>query len=65
MDVLKNVEIVGNKLTISREDLSLQLDACINVQTESKANGNFTQWLIAAGYAEAIKDLLACFADND
>lgn len=59
----KNVEITGNRLTISRDELMLRLETCINMQTDSKANNDFTQWLIAAGYIEAMKDLLSCFED--
>lgn len=64
MDAYKNVEIKGNKLTISREDLALLLDTAIDVQLNCKTLNDITQWLIAAGYIEAIKDLLACFEDN-
>ena len=59
----KNVEITGNRLTISRDELMLRLETCINMQTDSKANNDFTQWLITAGYIEAMKDLLSCFED--
>ena len=56
-----NVEVKGNSLTISRDDLALRLEACIDMQKESKAKNDFTQWLLAAGYIEAIKDLLGHF----
>ena len=61
----KNVEITGNRLTISRDELTLRLETCINMQIESKVNNDFTQWLITAGYIEAMKDLLSHFESND
>ena len=62
---LKNVEVKGNRLYLTREDLQLQLEACISVQLEYKAANDLNMWLIAAGYSEAIKDLLECFERND
>lgn len=56
-----NVEVKGNRLTISRDDLALRLETCIDMQKESKMKNDFTQWLLAAGYIEAIKDLLGHF----
>ena len=56
-----NVEVNGNRLTISRDDLALRLETCIDMQKESKAKNDLTQWLLAAGYIEAIKDLLGHF----
>lgn len=56
-----NVEIMGNRLAITRDALMLRLETCINMQKESKENNDFTQWLLAAGYIEAIKDLLGHF----
>ena len=56
-----NVEVKGNRLTISRDELSVRLATCIDMQKESKAKNDFTQWLLAAGYIEAIKDLLGHF----
>ena len=56
-----NVEVKGNRLTISRDDLALRLETCIDMQKESKAKNDTAQWLLAAGYAEAIKDLLSHF----
>lgn len=58
-----NVEVKGNRLTISRDDLALRLETCIDMQKESKAQNDFTQWLLATGYIEAIKDLLVHFED--
>lgn len=56
-----NVEIMGNRLAITRDALMLRLETCISMQQESKAKNDFTQWLLAAGYIEAIKDLLSHF----
>lgn len=61
----KNVEITGNRLTISRDELMLRLETCIAMQKESKEKNDFTTWLIACGYIEAVKDLLACFESDD
>lgn len=57
----QNVEIMGNRLAITRDALMLRLETCISMQKESKAKNDLTQWLLAAGYIEAIKDLLAHF----
>ena len=57
----QNVEIMGNRLAITRDALMLRLETCINMQKESKENNDLTQWLLAAGYIEAIKDLLGHF----
>ena len=65
MNVYKNIEIKGDRLLISRDDLALTLEAVIGLQLESKAQNDMTQWLIAAGYIEAVKDLLACFENNE
>lgn len=64
MDVFRNVEIKGDRLMVSRDELAKVLDACIGIQTDSKANNDYTQWLIAAGYIEAVKDLLGCFESH-
>lgn len=64
MDVFRNVEIKGDRLMVSRDELAKVLDACIGIQTDSKANNDCTQWLIAAGYIEAVKDLLGCFESH-
>lgn len=56
-----NVEVKGQRLTISRDDLALRLETCVDMQKESKAKNDLTQWLLAAGYIEAIKDLLSHF----
>ena len=56
--ILKNVEIEGDKLKISISELNAALEACISIMKESKANNDYTQWLIAAGYGEAMKDIL-------
>ena len=64
MNPLKNVEIRGNRLLISRDELALQLESCLSVQVESKSKNDFSTWLLAAGYSEAIKDLLSCFEDR-
>lgn len=61
----QNVEIMGSRLAITRDALMLRLETCINMQKESKENNDFTQWLLVAGYIEAIKDLLGHFgAEN-
>lgn len=59
--ILNYIEVNGNMLTVTREELMMQLDACIDVQKESKQNNDFSTWLVAAGHIEAIKDMLACF----
>lgn len=61
----QNVEIKGNRLSITRDALMLRLETCIDMQKESKAKKDFTTWLIAAGYIEAVKDMLACFEDGE
>ena len=60
-----NAEVKGNRLTISRDDLALRLETCLDMQKESKAKNDFTQWLLAAGYIEALKDLLGHFESAD
>jgi len=62
--VLENTEVKGNRLTITRDELQLQLQTCIGLQAEYKANNDFNMWLLAAGHIEAIKDLLSCFENN-
>lgn len=57
----QNVEIMGGRLAITRDALMLRLETCIDMQKEAKASNDFTQWLLAAGYIEAVKDLLAHF----
>lgn len=57
----QNVEIKGGRLAITRDALMLRLETCIDMQKEAKASNDFTQWLLAAGYIEAVKDLLAHF----
>lgn len=61
----QNVEIMGGRLAITRDELMLRLETCIDMQTKSKAENDFSTWLIAVGYSEAIKDLLASFESND
>lgn len=56
-----NVEVKGNRLTISRDELSVRLATCIDMQKDCMANNDFNQWLLAAGYIEAMKDLLSHF----
>ena len=57
----QNVEIMGNRLAITRDALMLRVETCIEMQNEAKVSNDFTQWLLAAGYIEAIKDLLSHF----
>ena len=57
----QNVEIMGGRLAITRDALMLRLETCIDMQKEAKASNDLTQWLLAAGYIEAVKDLLAHF----
>ena len=59
--ILNNVEVNGDKLTITREELDFQLYASITLQQDCKAKNDFTTWLITAGHIEAIKDLLSHF----
>lgn len=59
--ILNNVEVKGNRVTLTREELMLQLEACIDVQKDAKTKNDFTTWLIAAGHIEAIKDILSHF----
>ena len=56
-----NVEVMGNKLSITRDALMLRLETCISLQKECKEKNDFTTWMITAGYIEAIKDLLSHF----
>ena len=57
----ENVEISGGRLTITRDALMLKLETCIGMQEDCKASNDFTNWLLAAGYIEALKDLLSHF----
>ena len=57
----ENVEIMGGRLAVTRDALMLRLETCIDLQKEAKKSNDFTQWLLAAGYIEAVKDLLAHF----
>lgn len=38
----QNVEIKGNRLSITRDALMLRLETCIDMQKESKAKNDFT-----------------------
>lgn len=57
----KNVEVNGNRLTITRDGLMLSLETCIGLQKECKEKNDLTTWMITAGYIEAVKDLLSHF----
>lgn len=59
--ILNNVEVKGNRVTLTREELMLQLEVCIDVQKDAKTKYDFATWLIAAGHIEAIKDILSHF----
>jgi hypothetical protein len=60
-----NVEVKGNRLYLTREELQLRLEARISLQQEYKAANNFNMWLISAGYIEAMSHLLSYFESND
>ena len=59
--IFRHTEANGDRLTITRDELKFALEACIAIQQESKSSNDSTQWLVAAGYSEALRDLLACF----
>lgn len=59
--ILNNVEVKGNRITLTREELMLQLETCIDLQKDAKVKNDFSTWLIAAGHIEAIKDILSHF----
>lgn len=62
MDVkFQNVEIHGDRLTITRDSLMLMLQSCVDMQVGYKANNEYEMWLLTAGYIEAVKHLLAHF----
>lgn len=62
---LENVEVKGNRLYLTREELQLQLEACISLQQEYKAANDFNMWLVAAGHIEAIEEILEYFERHD
>ena len=61
----ENVEVKGNRLYLTREELQLQLETCITLQQEYKAANDFNMWLVAAGHIEAIKEIFECFERHD
>lgn len=62
--ILNNVEVKGNRITLTRDELMLQLEACIGIQTDAKAKNDLSTWLLAAGHIEAIKDILSHFENK-
>ena len=57
---LINVEVKGNRITLTREELMLHLEASKEVQKENKREIG----LIALGYQEAIETILSHFEEN-
>lgn len=58
---LQDVTVSGDKLTITKEAIELRIQAGIATQLEYKRDNDLTKWLLAVGYIEAMKDMLACF----
>ena len=66
MDVkFQNVEIHGDRLTITRDSLMLMKQTCVEMQVEYKNKNEHIMWLMAAGYIEAVNQLLAHFGQDD
>ena len=63
--VLNNYEVKGNRVTLDRDELMLQLEYCLDVQNKAMNNDDHITWVIAAGHIEAIKDILALFNTNN
>ena len=63
--VLNIYEVKGNRVTLDRDDLMLQLSICLDLQNKAMNENDFNTWLIAAGHIEAIKDILALFNTNN
>lgn len=61
---LQKAIVDGNRLSLSRQELEVALEACIATQLEYKAKNDMNMWLFSAGYIEALKDLLSSF-DRD
>lgn len=59
--ILENYEVKGNRVTLDRDELMLQLEVCLDVQNKAMNEYDFNTWLLAAGHIEAIKDILALF----
>lgn len=61
---LQKAIVDGNRLSLTRQELEISLEACITTQLEYKAQKDMDMWLFSAGYIEALKDLLSNF-DRD
>lgn len=59
--ILENYEVKGNRVTLDRDELMLQLEVCLDVQNKAMNENDFNTWLLAAGHIEAVKDILALF----
>lgn len=60
---LSEVEVSGEKITITKSDLQAELDRIIDKMEECKMLDDVIQWMGLYGMAEIIKDLLGQFKD--
>lgn len=63
--ILNNYEVKGNRVTLDRDELMLQLEYCLDVQKKAMNDNDYITWCIAAGHIEAIKDIMAIFETNN